>query len=79
MQLFAALRRLLERRKHVLGHSIKRDIVHDYADFASQTYAPISRLGVFPDVNADQYRVKSKYLDSYEGTSIAFFTQFDLC
>ncbi|XP_014665017.1 PREDICTED: protein MAATS1-like isoform X2 [Priapulus caudatus] len=62
-----AMRKLLEKRKQVLGRPLKRDIVQDYSNHGSQTYAPICRNGVFQDVNADQYRVKSKYLDSYSG------------
>ena len=41
-----ALRKLSEARKSVEGGSQKRDIVTDYADYGSEVYAPIARVGV---------------------------------
>jgi len=44
-----------------------RDIVADYTSYESEVYAPMARHGVFPDRGSEQYNVKSKYLDTYQG------------
>jgi len=44
-----------------------RDITKDYANPDSQTYAPMTRVGVFLDRNSENYNVKSRYLSTYEG------------
>jgi hypothetical protein len=44
-----------------------RDIIYDYTNYDSEVYAPIARHGVFPDRGSEQYNVKSKYLDTYQG------------
>jgi len=44
-----------------------RDILSDYTQYDSEVYAPIARHGVFPDRGSEQFNVKSKYLDTYEG------------
>ncbi|CBY20994.1 unnamed protein product [Oikopleura dioica] len=46
----------------------KRDIVRDYINYGSETYAPIARHGQIGDSEAQsKYHVQSKYLDTYEG------------
>lgn len=45
----------------------KRDVIKDYTDYESQTYAPLSRIGYFPDNHADRYVVKNAYLNTYDG------------
>jgi hypothetical protein len=62
-----ALRKLDKQRQNVEGKLQRRDVIMDYANYASQTYAPLSRVGVFMDRNADQYAIQSHLLSSYEG------------
>ncbi|KAM6986721.1 cilia- and flagella-associated protein 91 [Aplochiton taeniatus] len=62
-----ALRKLTAKRRNVEGKLERRDITTDYSDYASQTYAPKSRVGLFPDRDSQRYVVKSRYLDSYQG------------
>jgi hypothetical protein len=45
----------------------QRDMLADYTHYDSEVYAPIARHGVFPDRGSEQFNVKSKYLDTYEG------------
>jgi hypothetical protein len=62
------IRKLTEKRRKVEGKVERRDVVNDYADYGSQTYAPMTRVGVFLDRGSEQYVVKSRYLNSYQGT-----------
>uniref|UniRef100_UPI003AABEBDA cilia- and flagella-associated protein 91 isoform X2 n=1 Tax=Centroberyx gerrardi TaxID=166262 RepID=UPI003AABEBDA len=62
-----SLRKLIAKSRNVEGKLERRDIVKDYTDYSSQTYAPLTRRGVFPDRNTLNYVVKSRYLDTYEG------------
>lgn len=50
-----------------MGKLERRDIIREYNDFASQTYAPLSRNGFFPDNNSDYYAVKNYYLNTFAG------------
>ncbi|NWU75952.1 CFA91 protein, partial [Onychorhynchus coronatus] len=61
------LRKLIANRKNMMGKSDKRDIIKEYTDFSSQTYAPLSRIGFFPDNNSDCYVVKNFYLNTFAG------------
>ncbi|XP_063999438.1 cilia- and flagella-associated protein 91 isoform X2 [Pogoniulus pusillus] len=61
------LRKLIAKRKNVMGKLERRDIIQEYTDFASQTYAPLSRNGYFPDNHSERYVVKSCYLDTFTG------------
>ncbi|KAI8509247.1 Cilia- and flagella-associated protein 91 [Branchiostoma belcheri] len=61
------IRKLTKKRLNVEGKVERRDITHDYSNHASQTYAPISRVGVFLDRGSEQYVVKSRHLTTYEG------------
>ncbi|NWI12799.1 CFA91 protein, partial [Crypturellus soui] len=61
------VRKLIAKRKNVRGKLVGRDIIEDYADFASQTYAPLSRIGYFPDNHAERYVVKNYYLNTFAG------------
>lgn len=45
----------------------RRDLTKDYVNPDSQTYAPLTRIGVFLDRNSENYNVKSRYLSTYEG------------
>ena len=44
-----------------------RDIAEDYTDFGSQAFAPLTRIGVFFDKNAQQYEVQSPFLNTFAG------------
>ncbi|CAH8602910.1 unnamed protein product [Heterobilharzia americana] len=61
------LRKLLKRRLANKEVKFKRDIIGDYARPSSQVFAPLTRLGVFPDRSSENYIVKNIYLTSYEG------------
>ncbi|NXW80650.1 CFA91 protein, partial [Hirundo rustica] len=61
------LRKLIAKRKNWMGKLERRDIIKEYNDFSSQTYAPLSRIGFFPDSSSDYYAIKSFYLNTFEG------------
>ncbi|CAH8574013.1 unnamed protein product [Heterobilharzia americana] len=61
------LRKLLKRRLANKEVKFKRDIIGDFARPSSQVFAPLTRLGVFPDRSSENYIVKNIYLTSYEG------------
>ncbi|XP_027734701.1 cilia- and flagella-associated protein 91 isoform X2 [Empidonax traillii] len=61
------LRKLIANRKNMMGKLDRRDIIKEYTDFSSQTYAPLSRIGFFPDNNSDCYAVKNFYLNTFAG------------
>ncbi|NXN77802.1 CFA91 protein, partial [Bombycilla garrulus] len=61
------LRKLIAKRKNFMGKLERRDIIKEYNDFSSQTYAPLSRIGFFPDNNTDYYALKNFYLNTFEG------------
>ncbi|XP_055727704.1 cilia- and flagella-associated protein 91 [Salvelinus fontinalis] len=62
-----SMRKLTAKRKNVEGKLKRRDIIKDYSNYSSQTYAPLSRIGLFPDRHSQCNMVKSRYLDTYEG------------
>ncbi|XP_046852918.1 cilia- and flagella-associated protein 91-like [Xenia sp. Carnegie-2017] len=62
-----AVRKVTEKRKQVEGKLERRDVIKDYSNYDSQTYAPMSRVGVFLDRGSEQYVVKSSYLSTYQG------------
>ncbi|NWW78965.1 CFA91 protein, partial [Climacteris rufus] len=61
------LRKLIAKRKNVMGKLERRDIIKEYNDFSSQTYAPLSRIGFFPDNISDCYVLKNVYLNTFAG------------
>lgn len=61
------IRKLVKKRENVEGTLKRRDIIEDYSNYGSESYAPLTRHGNFPDKNADLFQVKNKYLDSYQG------------
>ncbi|XP_065598194.1 cilia- and flagella-associated protein 91 [Cyrtonyx montezumae] len=61
------LRKLIAKRKNVMGKLERRDIIEEYTNFASQTYAPLSRIGYFPDNHSERYVVKNFYLNTFAG------------
>lgn len=62
-----ALRKLASEREKVEGKLSRRNVVSDYSSFASQVYAPQTRVGVFLDRGSELYNVKNRYLNTYEG------------
>ncbi|NXP41857.1 CFA91 protein, partial [Leiothrix lutea] len=61
------LRKLIAKRKNWMGKLERRDIIKEYNDYSSQTYAPLSRVGFFPDDNSNYYVVKNFYLNTFAG------------
>jgi hypothetical protein len=61
------IRKLIKRRENVEGSAKKRDVIQDYSKFDSEVYAPYTRHGYFPDKNSENYNIKSRYLDTYDG------------
>lgn len=61
------MRKLKEKRRTVERKLERRDIVNDYTKYNSQTYAPMSRVGVFLDRGSEQFNVKSHHLSTYQG------------
>ncbi|NXM69891.1 CFA91 protein, partial [Serilophus lunatus] len=61
------LRKLIAKRKNMMGKLERRDIIKEYTEFSSQTYAPLSRMGFFPDNNSACYAAKNFYLNSFAG------------
>ncbi|KAM4702446.1 cilia- and flagella-associated protein 91 [Discoglossus pictus] len=61
------IRKLTHKMNNVEGKLERRDIVKEYTDFESQTYAPLTRIGYFPDRLSEHYLVKSPFLNSYQG------------
>ncbi|CAH8610471.1 unnamed protein product [Schistosoma haematobium] len=61
------LRKLLKLRLAAKENKFKRDMIMDYAKPSSQVFAPLTRLGVFPDRSSERYVVKNIYSSRYEG------------
>ncbi|CAI9737882.1 Hypothetical predicted protein [Octopus vulgaris] len=61
------LRKLHKRMSKVGKKYERRDIIKDYADYGSNSFAPLTRNGVFPDEMQDKYIVDSTFLNTYEG------------
>ncbi|KAK7106474.1 cilia- and flagella-associated protein 91-like isoform X2 [Littorina saxatilis] len=62
-----SIRKLTASRRKVENTLERRQIIHDYHDPSSQTYAPLTRLGIFLDRGSEQYVVKSRHLSTYQG------------
>lgn len=61
------IRKLTASRNNVENKLERRDLTNDYVNPDSQTYAPLTRVGVFVDRNSENYTVKSRYLSTYGG------------
>ena len=61
------LRKLTHKQLNVERNFERRDILKDYADPASEVYAPLSRRGVFLDKGSEYFKVKTPYLSTYQG------------
>ncbi|XP_028846254.1 cilia- and flagella-associated protein 91 [Denticeps clupeoides] len=62
-----SLRNLVQKRNNVERTLERHDIVKEYSQYSSQTYAPLSRIGVFPDHHPDRKVFKSRFMDTYAG------------
>ncbi|XP_053561762.1 cilia- and flagella-associated protein 91 [Bombina bombina] len=62
-----AIRKLTHKMGNVEGKLERRNIIQEYSNYGSQTYAPLSRIGFFPDQLSENYIVKSAFLSSYQG------------
>ncbi|KAG5455133.1 Cilia- and flagella-associated protein 91 [Clonorchis sinensis] len=62
-----ALRKLVRRRLETQQQKNKRDVIKEYATPSSQAFAPLTRLGVFPDRGSQAFAVKNDYLTTYNG------------
>eukprot|EP00118_Oscarella_pearsei_P014101 m.118722 g.118722 ORF g.118722 m.118722 type:complete len:761 (+) comp37662_c0_seq8:17-2299(+) len=60
------LRKLTKQRQNFEGKLERRDVIKEYTDFSSGTYAPLTRVGVFPD-RTGVFSVKSHLLNTYQG------------
>jgi pregnane X receptor len=58
---------LVRKRDNVLNEYKHRDLIEDYTNYNSEAYAPLTRHGSFPDKNADNFQVRNKYLDTFQG------------
>ena len=56
-------------RKDIEDENHGRDIIEDYANFASTVYAGITRDGLSLDKIANKYEVQPVALNSYKGLS----------
>jgi hypothetical protein len=61
------IRKLIKKRENAHNEYKPRNIIEDYSNFDTEVYAPLTRHGYFPDKNADNYQVRNKYLDTYQG------------
>ncbi|XP_018430553.1 PREDICTED: protein MAATS1-like, partial [Nanorana parkeri] len=61
------IRKLTKKMGNVEGKLERRDVIQEYSNYASQTYAPLSRIGYSLDRLSAQYTVRSPFLDSYQG------------
>ncbi|KAG7330867.1 hypothetical protein KOW79_004836 [Hemibagrus wyckioides] len=62
-----SLRKLNAKRQSLEEKLTRQDIINKHSDYGSQTYAPLSRHGVFPDRQSQSNVVKSCFLDTYQG------------
>uniref|UniRef100_A0A4W4GXM3 Cilia- and flagella-associated protein 91 n=1 Tax=Electrophorus electricus TaxID=8005 RepID=A0A4W4GXM3_ELEEL len=62
-----SVRKLLAKRRAVDVKRGKRDVISEHSDYGSQTYAPLSRHGVFPDRHTARSTVTSRLLSTYQG------------
>jgi hypothetical protein len=53
---------LTGKRKKVEGKLERRDVIQEFSNYGSQTYAPLTRIGMFLDRGSEQFVVKSKHL-----------------
>ena len=56
----------------------KPDKIELYSQPDSQAFAPLTRLGVFPDRGAERFKVDSPYLNTYAGMFKIILHSFDL-
>ncbi|XP_076858726.1 cilia- and flagella-associated protein 91 [Brachyhypopomus gauderio] len=62
-----SVRKLLAKRRGPDRKPGRRDVISAHTDYGSQTYAPLSRHGVFPDRRMTRGVVTSRLLSTYQG------------
>ena len=58
---------MMKSRKELENDTLSRDIIEEYANFASKVYAGITRDGLSLDKIANKYEVQPIALVSYQG------------
>lgn len=76
---FAAIRKLTGKRAKVEGKLDRRDVIQDFSNYGSQTYAPLTRIGMFLDRGSEQFVVKSKHLSTYQGNFCILSKWYQYC
>lgn len=61
------IRKLTEKRRKVEGKLERRDVINEFSNYGSQSYAPLTRVGIFIDRGSEQFVVKSRHLNTYQG------------
>ncbi len=62
-----SIRKLIKKRESMEAFRKPKNIIEEYKNFGSESYAPLTRHGYFPDKNSENYQVHNKYLDTYQG------------
>jgi len=63
-----AIRVMMRRADRIETKVYKRDIIGEHADLGSQVFAPLTRVGFFPERNCNTNRIDPRLLDTYDGT-----------
>uniref|UniRef100_A0A4W3GH31 Cilia- and flagella-associated protein 91 n=1 Tax=Callorhinchus milii TaxID=7868 RepID=A0A4W3GH31_CALMI len=61
------IRKLTAKKKNVEGKLERPNLIDNYSNHGSQVYAPIARIGLFPDRDSERFVVKNRFLNTYEG------------
>eukprot|EP00428_Durinskia_dybowskii_P026533 CAMPEP_0170235378 /NCGR_PEP_ID=MMETSP0116_2-20130129/17435_1 /TAXON_ID=400756 /ORGANISM="Durinskia baltica, Strain CSIRO CS-38" /LENGTH=701 /DNA_ID=CAMNT_0010486173 /DNA_START=25 /DNA_END=2130 /DNA_ORIENTATION=+ len=61
------LRKMEKERKMAETRNVKKDVIAEHADYTSQVYAPLARLGHIPDSNTARIEVLPADLTTYPG------------
>ncbi|XP_067896048.1 cilia- and flagella-associated protein 91 isoform X3 [Heterodontus francisci] len=61
------IRKLTAKKRNVEGRLERRSLIQDYTNYGSQVYAPLTRIGQFPDQNSERFIVKSHFLSTLDG------------
>ncbi|XP_041373414.1 cilia- and flagella-associated protein 91-like [Gigantopelta aegis] len=61
------IRKLTVKHHNVEGRLERPEIINEYSNHDSQAYAPKTRIGVFIDRGSEQFVVKSRFLNTFQG------------
>jgi hypothetical protein len=73
-----ALRKLTERRRNIENIVERRDIISDYANYASRVYAPRARDGLCQHHADDTLQIADTGMLTFDGTEAYFIADFHL-